>query len=73
MLEDAEYEQVMQLYNMRVEAIKQYRREHNTTLAETPLAELYKPVRELIQRLTGTDEFEVEEVVRRHYVSRWRW
>lgn len=72
MLDDYEREQVMQLYTTCVKAVKQYRQEHNTSLAETPLSELYKPVRELIKEITGSDEFDLDEVIQRHYVSRWK-
>jgi hypothetical protein len=70
-LDEAEYARVARLHIACVEAVKQYRREHRTTLAETPLAELYRPVRETIQAITGATAFDMDEVIRHHRVSRW--
>ncbi len=72
MLEEAEYARVYDTYRRCVEAVKAYRRLHDTPLATTPLDELYRPVRELIAEITGTDEFEVDEVLRRHRLKRWQ-
>ena len=71
MLDEAEYQQVQQVHTRCVEAVKSYRRVRNSTLKETPLDEIYRPVRQLIEQLTGTAEFEIDEVLRRHRLSRW--
>jgi hypothetical protein len=72
MLDEAEYARVCAVYVACIENVKAYRRTHNATLQETPLDALYQPARNLIYKLTGTDEFTVEEVVRRHRLTRWQ-
>lgn len=62
----------MQIYTTCVEAVKRYRQERNTSLAETPITELYEPVRKRIEEITGTNEFDLEEVIRRHFIRRWK-
>jgi hypothetical protein len=71
MLDEADYARVEEVHCACVEAVKDYRRTHNAPLSETPLGELYRPTRELIKEITGTDEFEIDEVLRRHRLSRW--
>jgi hypothetical protein len=71
MLDEVEYAAVSQLHTECVKAVKQYRKDNGTALAETPLDELYKPVMDLIVQFTGTSEFDMYEVLRRHRIARW--
>jgi hypothetical protein len=72
MLDEAEYARVLAVHRDCVEAVKDYRRTHDTTLDQTPLADLYRPTRALIEAITDTDEFEIDEVLRRHRLQRWQ-
>ncbi len=72
MLDEEEYAAVMHVYMKSVQAVKEYRKAHKTTLAETPLDELYQPVKEIYERITGASGFDVDEIVRRHRISRWK-
>jgi hypothetical protein len=72
MLDEAEYGRVCEVHRACVEAVKAYRRAFDASLLETPLDELYRPARDVIQAITGTDEFEIDEVIRRHRLKRWQ-
>ena len=73
MFNDNEYEELKQIYLQCVETIKDYRRVHSTTLSETPLVELYRPPLNKYQELAGVQsDFVVGEIMRRHYLSRWK-
>ena len=71
MLDEAEFARVSHVYAKCIQAVKAYRRQYDVALSATPLVELYQPVREMIQDVTGSTEFDVEEVIRRHRISRW--
>lgn len=72
MFNDKEYRQLSEVHRQCIEEIKKYRRTHETTLAETPLDELYRPLFSTYKELTGIELiFGVDEVMRRHYLSRW--
>ncbi len=72
MLDDREFELVQARYLECTEAAKEYRRQHDVDLHNTPLDEIFAPADLLILELTGSSEFHRDEVVRRHRVSRWR-
>lgn len=73
MFDDEEYRQLSEVYRQCVEAIKEYRRTYRKTLGETPRAELYQPLFARYKELAGVDsEFEAEEIMQRHYLSRWQ-
>ena len=73
MFDDSEYQELQQTYMECLESIKQYRELHNIALADVPTDELYQPLVLHYRRLTGLDpEFSIDEIMRRHYLSRWR-
>jgi len=72
MLDDREFDLVQARYLECTEAVKEYRRQNNVELRNTPLDELFAPADLLILELTRSSEFHRDEVVRRHRVSRWR-
>ncbi|MCB8967446.1 MAG: hypothetical protein H6660_11185 [Ardenticatenaceae bacterium] len=76
MFDEEEFAVISKIHTECIETVKQYRRENNATLAETPLDRLYQPVKDAYARLIGdmdfnADEFEVDEIMRRHRLSRW--
>ncbi len=72
MFNNEEYEQLREVFSECIRNIKEYRRTNNATLPETPLDKLYKPFWELYTWFAGVGpEFDVDEVVRRHYLARW--
>jgi hypothetical protein len=73
MFNHEEYERLSEVYRQCIASIKGYRRTRRTTLAETPLDDLYEPFFVIYKELTGIEpEFDVNEIMRRHYLSRWR-
>lgn len=73
MFDNDEFEQLTMIYQQCVEAVKEYRRTKNTTLLETPLDTIYQPFYAKYKELAGVQaEFNVEEIMRRHYLKRWR-
>jgi hypothetical protein len=72
MLDEQEYARVHPVYVECAEAVKRYRREHIAPLSATPLDDLYRPATELVAASTGTTEFSLGEVVRRHRLTRWQ-
>jgi hypothetical protein len=76
MLDEEEYEVISKIHRECIEAVKQYRRETGATLEATPLKQLYQPVQDAYARLVSEsgfngEEFEVDEIMRRHRLSRW--
>ena len=63
MLDEQEFAAVDQVNRNCIEAVKQYRREHRMSLAETPTDELYRPVHEIYERLTGATGFSIGEIL----------
>ena len=53
MLDEAEYAQVSAVYMHCLESVKQYRRDHNTSLQDTPVDALFEPARRAYEELTG--------------------
>ena len=73
MFNNKEYAQLREVFSECIRSIKEYRRINNATLPETPLDDLYKPFGEMYERLAGVElEFDVDEVIRRHYLARWK-
>ena len=73
MFNNEESKQVTEVHRQCIEEIKKYRQTYNATLAETPLDELYKPFSVAYKKLTGVELlFSVDEVMQRHYLSRWQ-
>lgn len=72
MFDEREQAQLQKLYLAGLQAIQQYRHQHQVSLAETPIQELHDPFYQLYQQLAGvTCAFTVEEVMRRHMLVRW--
>ena len=73
MFDDAEYQGLKEVYMKCIEEIKEYRKTHNVSLSETPTNDLYQPFFKLYREISNMDaEFTVEEIVQRHYFSRWK-
>ena len=68
MLDEEEFATVQQVHQDCVENVHQYRREHRVSLAETPTDELYQPVHETYERLTGVAGFTTDEILK-HRIS----
>ncbi|MCP4541970.1 MAG: hypothetical protein GY832_32985 [Chloroflexi bacterium] len=72
MFNNKEHEQLSEIYSQCIQAIKEYRKAHGTSLAETPLDELHRPFFDLYEQIAGVkSEFDAFEVRRRHYLARW--
>jgi hypothetical protein len=73
MLDDEERQQLHPVFIQCLESIKAYRSEHGVALSDTPLDKLYEPLFVLYKQLTGVEaEFSADEIIRRHYLSRWK-
>jgi hypothetical protein len=73
MFDDAEYQRLNRVYLQCLKSIKAYRETHNTTLSDTPVDMLYEPFFALYKQLTGIEAgFSADEIMRRHYLSRWK-
>lgn len=73
MFDDREYELLSDVHRQCLQVIKDYRQTHGVSLEETPLSQLYQPLFDLYLQLAHTSlVFEVDEVMRRHYLSRWK-
>jgi hypothetical protein len=57
MLDEAEYAEMSQLYTGGIRATKEYRERWNVPLKDTPIQELFRPVRAKYKELTGMDEW----------------
>lgn len=72
MFDDTEYQRLKEVYLQCIEEIKEYRRTHDVPLSEIK-SNLYKPLFEIYEEISDVEaEFEVEEIMRRHYLSRWK-
>jgi hypothetical protein len=69
MLDEEEFAVLQAIYHECVEAVKEYRRVHDAPLSETPLDELYRPVLDHYERLTGLSGFEPMHLLK-HRISR---
>lgn len=73
MFDDEEYRELRKVYLQCVENIKEYRKSFNVPLNEVPKNSLYQPLFALYKEFSGTEaEFDAEELMQRHYLSRWK-
>jgi hypothetical protein len=73
MFDDEEYERLLETYRLCIDKIKEYRRIHKVSFNEMPTNDLYQPFFKLYREISNMDaEFTVEEIVQRHYFSRWK-
>ena len=63
MLDEEEFAQIQQVHARCVEAVKRYRKEHCTSLADTPTNDLFRPVQDTYAALTGTSEPAVDHIL----------
>ena len=70
MLDEDEYVEIRALYSEGIRATKEYRQRWNASLENTPVAELYRPVRTKYKELTGIDEPKLETIMH-HRLSRY--
>ena len=56
MLNEEEFAGIARLHRDATLAVKEFRRVHGTSLKDTPLRDLYKPVRAECERMTGLKE-----------------
>lgn len=68
MLEEEEFVIVSQRYTECLQAIKAYRQTYGLTLENTPTHELFRPVRDAYERLTGWSETN-EQAIMHHRIS----
>lgn len=63
MLDEEEYAEIFRLYSAATLDVKNFRRTHETSLENTPLHELYKPVCTEYERITGMCESDYDEIM----------
>jgi len=68
MLDEDEFAEIARLHKESTLATKEYRRLRQTSLAETPLHELFAPVCDLYERITGVRESDHDEILK-HRIS----
>ena len=68
MLDEEEFAIVAQLYTESLHATKAYRQTYSLSLENTPIHELFRPVRDAYARLTGWSETN-ENAVMHHRIS----
>lgn len=68
MLDEDEYAAIARLYSQATLAVKEYRRTHETSLKDTPLHELFAPVRAHYESITGIKESN-ENAIMHHRIS----
>ena len=56
MLDEGEFAEVGKLYSEGLSTTKEFRRKHNLPLSECPMEELFRPVREAYEQITGMVE-----------------
>ena len=56
MLDEKEFAVVATLASDCISSAKHFREKHGTTLAESPIQEIFRPVREAYKQMTGMDE-----------------
>jgi len=67
MLDEDEFAIISPLYSTAIEGTKRFREEFRTTLAETPIEEIFQPVREAYARLTGMENCH-HDAIRHHRI-----
>lgn len=68
MLDETEYAEIARFHLEATAATKEYRRRWAVSLANTPLQELYAPVYEHYERMTGVRESDYDEILK-HRIS----
>jgi len=68
MLDEAEYAEIARLHSESTLAAKEYRRQSDTTLADTPLRDFFAPVYAHYEQLTGVREQDHDEILH-HRIS----
>ena len=69
MLDEEEFSVVSNLYSQGMRGTKEFREKHNIPLSDAPIKELFRPVREAYQRLTGWEEEQHQNAVMHHRIS----
>ena len=64
MLDEGEFARIDELYRECTAAVQQYRQDHSAPLSQTPVDDLYRPVRDEYARLTGRTGDHQDEVLR---------
>ena len=73
MFNNEEYKQLSDIYKQCIKSIEEYRKTHETSLAETPFEELYQPLFEAYKQIAGIEpEYYPFEIIQRHYLARWK-
>lgn len=73
MFDDIEYQRLRVIYLQCVEDIKVYRKIHGVSLQDTQKDSLYQPLFNLYKEISGSEpEFSAEEIMQRHYLTRWK-
>jgi hypothetical protein len=68
MLDEDEFAEIAILYGESTAAVKEYRQRRGTSLADTPLQELFAPVCTGYERMTGAKEPDYGEILK-HRIS----
>lgn len=68
MLDEAEFVEIARLHSEATEAAKEYRKRWAVSLADTPLSELFAPVRDHYERISGVNEPDHDEILK-HRIS----
>jgi hypothetical protein len=72
MFDDEESGKLLETYGLCVDKIKAYRQDRNASLSKAPANGLYQPFWGVYKEISNMDMgFTVEEVMQRHYLSRW--
>ena len=73
MFDNIEYQRLWVIYLQCIEDIKIYRKTHDVSLQDTSVDTLYQPLFDLYKEISGIEpEFSAEEIMRRHYLARWK-
>ena len=71
MLDENEYTVIDNLYIECLEQVKDYRKRHKTSLADTPIDELYEPLKHEYDRITGMHTNYHQDEIRKHRLARY--
>ena len=64
MLDEGEFALISHLHKESTLAVKEFRRAHETSLKDTPLQDLYRPVCAEYERITGKKELDHDEILK---------